>query len=289
MPVQLWVSVVELGCFAGLIALGFFLVLRGADVFMFALGPLAMFGAMFGAFQVSRNGWPLPIAALIGVAIAVALSGLTELLIVRPIHRRTGGQENPSIVAIVAILFALEQLAGTLFGRTPLPGTPFWSAQFRWGEAVISGQSIVLVAVTVLAFAGVALWLRRSANGRMLRAVGDNEHAARTLGVPVDRIRLIAFCLAGLLAGVAGSLFAAKAGVSFTSGLQWTLVGFLAVIVGGLGNVWAPLVGAVLVATLQTWSVFEFGHAMRDYLTFAVAFLFFAFRPKGIFQTKVRI
>jgi len=289
MPIQLWVSVVELGCFAGLIALGFFLVLRGADVFMFALGPLAMFGAMFGAFQVSRNGWPLPVAVLVGVAIAVLLSGLTELLIVRPIHRRTGGEENPSIVAIVAILFALEQLAGTLFGRTPLPGKAFWDKQFRWGDAVISGQSVVLVGVTLLAFAGVALWLRHSANGRMLRAVGDNERAARTLGVPVDRIRLIAFCLAGLLAGIAGSLFAAKAGVSFTSGLQWTLVGFLAVIVGGLGSVWAPLVGALLVATLQTWSVFEFGHAMRDYLTFAVAFLFFAFRPKGIFQTKVRI
>lgn len=289
MPLQLWISVIELGCFAGLIALGFFLVLRGADIFMFALGPLAMFGSMFGAYQIANNGWPVPLAVLTGIVIAVAFSILTEVLIVRPIHQRTGGEENPSIVAIVAILFLLEQLAGTLFGRRPLPGTSFWDKQFQVGGAVVSGQMVLLVVVTVIAFVAVALWLRHSAVGRMLRAVGDNENAARTLGVPVDRIRLIAFALAGLLAGIAGCLFAAKSGVSFTSGLQWTLVGFLAVIVGGLGSVWAPLVGALIVAALQTYTVFQFGQAMRDYVTFAVAFLFFAFRPKGIFQNKVRI
>lgn len=289
MPVQLWVSVVELGCFSGLLALGYFLVLRGADLFMFTMGPLAMFAALFGSYQVTKSGWPMPIAVLVGIALAVTISGLTEVLIVRPIHKRTGGEENPSIVAVVAILFLLEQLAGTLFGRTPLPGQPFWDKQFRWGEAVVTGQTIVTVIVTLVCFAAIMVWLRHSASGRMLRAVGDNENAARTLGLPVDRIRLIAFCLAGLLAGLAGTMFAAKAGVTFTNGMQWSLVGFLAVIVGGLGSVWAPLLGAVLVATLQTFTIFQFGNAARDYVTFAVAFLFFALRPKGIFQTKVRI
>lgn len=289
MPLQLWVSVVELSCFAGLIALGFFLVLRGADIFMFALGPVAMFGAMFGSYMVARNGWPMIVAVLVGIAISVAVSTLTEVLVVRPVHRRTGGEENPSIIAIVAVLFLLEQLAGTLFGRRPLPGNVFWGAQFRVGEAVVSGQAILMLVLTVAAFFGVSYWLRRTANGRMLRAVGDYEKAARTIGVPVDRIRLVAFGLAGLLAGVAGTLFAAKSGVTFTSGLQWTLVGFLAVIVGGLGSVWAPLVGALIVALLQTWTVYQFGEAARDYVTFAVAFLFFALRPQGIFHTKVRI
>ncbi|WP_029136433.1 branched-chain amino acid ABC transporter permease [Nakamurella lactea] len=289
MPLQLWISVVELSCFAGLIALGFFLVLRGADLFMFALGPLAMFGAMFGAYMVSRNGWPVALAVVVGVVIASGLSVASELLVVRPIHRRTGGEENPSIVAIVAVLFLLEQLAGTLFGRRPLPGSALWRDSFTVGGAVISGQAILLVAVCLLAFGGVAWWLRGSATGRMLRAVGDNERAAAILGIPVAKVRMVAFAMAGALAGIAGALFATKGGVTFTSGLQWTLVGFLAVIVGGLGSVWAPLVGAVIVALLQTWTVYKFGQAMEDYVTFAVAFLFFALRPKGIFQTKVRI
>lgn len=289
MPLQLWISVIELSCFAGLIALGFFLVLRGADVFMFALGPLAMFGSMFGSYMVSRNGWPVALAIVVGIVIAAGLSVISEILVVRPIHRRTGGEENPSIVAIVAVLFLLEQLAGTLFGRRPLPGAALWRASFSVGGAVVTGQTVLLLVICLLAFAGVAWWLRGSATGRMLRAVGDNERAALTLGVPVEKVRLIAFAGAGMLAGIAGALFATKGGVTFTSGLQWTLVGFLAVIVGGLGSVWAPLVGAVIVALVQTWTVYQFGQAMEDYVTFAVAFLFFALRPKGIFQTKVRI
>ena len=289
MPAQLWVSVIELGCFSGLLGLGYYLVLRGADIFMFALGALGMFAAMFGSYMIVTNGWPWPLAIAAGVAIAVALAAVTETVVVRPIHRRTGGQETPSIIAVVAILFALEQLAGTLFGRTPLPGQTLWSAQVEIGGARITGQSLLLVAVTAVAFVGVGWWMRSTGSGRMLRAVGDNEHAARMLGVPVERIRLTAFALAGLLAGVAGTLFAQKAGVAFSSGLQWTLVGFLAVIVGGLGRVWAPLVGALIVAGLQTWVVYQFGHAMRDYATFVLAFVFFALRPEGIFQTKVRI
>ena len=60
-------------------------------------------------------------------------------------------------------------------------------------------------------------------------------------------------------------------------------------LVGGLGRVWAPLVGALIVAALQTWVVYEFGHAVRDYTTLVLALALFALRPEGIFQTKVRI
>lgn len=289
MPVQVWISILELASFSSLIALGFFIVLRGADLFMFALGPLAMFAAMFGSYQTVKFGWPLPIAILVGVLISVAVSSLTEVSIVRPIHIRTGGEENPSIIAVVAILFALEQLAGWLFGRTPLPGQPLWSAKFRIGDAVISGQSLLMFAITAVCFIVIWWWMRATPSGRMLRAVGDNEPAARIIGVPVDRIRLMAFALAGLLAGIAGTLFAAKAGVSFVSGLQWSLAGFLAVIVGGLGSVWAPLAGALIVAAFQTSAVYYFGQSTQVYLTFILAFAFFAFRPQGIFQNKVRI
>jgi len=289
MPVQVWISILELASFSSLIALGFFIVLRGADLFMFALGPLAMFAAMFGSYQTIKQGWPLPIAILVGVLISVVLSSLTEVSVVRPIHLRTGGEENPSIIAVVAILFALEQLAGWLFGRAPLPGQQLWSARFDIGDAVITGQTAILLVVTLICFIGIWWWMKATPSGRMLRAVGDNEQAARMIGVPVNRIRLMAFALAGLLAGIAGTIFAAKAGVSFVSGLQWSLAGFLAVIVGGLGSVWAPLAGALIVAGLQTASIYYFGQSVQVYLTFILAFAFFAFRPQGIFQNKVRI
>lgn len=289
-PLQLWVSVFELGCFAGLIGLAYFLILRGADLFQFALGPFAMFSAIFTSFLVTRQGWPLGAAIAIGVVTVVVISLVTELTVVRPIFIRTDGEELPAIVAIVAVLFAVQQFAGTAFGRRPLPGESWLTIDpIRAGGAVITGQTVVLAVMTLVLFVAVTVWLKRASFGRMLRAVGDNHDAATTLGLPVSQIRLVAFAVAGLIAGLAGPLFAAKAGVSFQSGLQWTLAGFLALIVGGLGNVWAPLLGGFVVAALQTMSVFYFGPAYLDYVTFVVAFLFFAFRPKGIFAPRVRL
>jgi branched-chain amino acid transport system permease protein len=290
MPGQLWISVAELGCFSGLLALGYLLVLRGASVFMFALGPFAMFNAMLASFLAVKHGWPMWAGVVAGIAVAVALSLATEILVVRPIHIRTAGQEDPPIVAIVAILFALQQLAGTWFGRTALPGQEFWDANVvKTDSIVIPGQDLVLVLVTLLCFIALAAWFRRTSYGRMLRAVGDNERAAQMLGVPVNRIRLVAFGMAGLLSGIAGSLFAFKAGVSFTSGLSWSLAGFLAVIVGGIGSLWAPLLGGLIVAALQIFSVYYFGQAALTYAMFGLAVVFFALRPKGIFQSKVRV
>jgi branched-chain amino acid transport system permease protein len=290
MPGQLWVSVVELGCFASLIALGYLLVLRGAAILMFALGPFAMFTAISTSYLVVKDGWPLVAGVVLGMLASIALSMLTELLVVRPIHIRSIREEDAPIVAIVAILFAVQQLAGTLFGHTALPGEAFWHTNVVNSDGVIvTGQSVILVVSTIVVFAALAVWLRRASYGRMLRAVGDNEYAARTLGVPVDRIRLIAFGLAGAMAGLAGALFAYKAGVSYTSGLQWSLAGFLAVIVGGLGSVWAPLLGGLIVSAIQTFSAYYFGEAWVNYSTFALAVVFFALRPQGIFQSRVRV
>ena len=78
------------------------------------------------------------------------------------------------------------------------------------GEAVISGQTVVMVGATLAIFAGLAAWLRWSRYGQWLRAVGENQQAAHTLGFPVARIRLVAFAVGGLVAGIAGPLFSSR-------------------------------------------------------------------------------
>ncbi len=290
MPIQIWVSIIELGCFAGLMGLGFSFVLRGAGIFMFAMGPFAMVSAMVASKAFIEHSVPTPIAILSGIAVAVILCILTEIYVVRPINLRTHGDEHASVVAVVAVLFAVEQASGAIFGRRPLQGVKWTDGEaIDVGDAVVPMMSIVLMVVTVAMFIAVAQWSRRAALGQMLRAVGNNEPAARLLGLPVNKVRVTAFALAGLTAGVAGSLFASKAGVSFTTGLNWSLAGFIGVIVGGLGNVWAPLLGGFIVAATQTLAIYFLGPAALDYATFVLAFLFFAFRPMGLFQTKVRV
>jgi outer membrane protein TolC len=107
--------------------------------------------------------------------------------------------------------------------------------------------------VTLALFGALAAWLRWSRYGQWLRAVGENQQAARTMGFPVARIRLVAFAVGGLIAGVAGPLFSSKAGVSFESGLSYSLFGFIALVIGGTGSVWGPLAGGLFLAALQAY------------------------------------
>ncbi|MCJ0907386.1 branched-chain amino acid ABC transporter permease [Rhodococcus sp. ARC_M6] len=287
---QLWLAAIEIGAFFSLIALGMYLVVVGADFFNFAMGPYAMAAAMATSWVVVNQGYPLWLAMPLGIAVAVGLSVLTEKLVVKQVQKRSGRGELPALVAVTAVLFGIQQLAGTVFGRTPLPGQKIFDfAPVTVLGATVDSATIVLIAGTALVFLGVGFWLNRSTAGRLLRAVGDNPDAARVLGLPVDRVRLIAFTLAGVIAAIAGLLFAPKAGVQFTSGLSWTLTAFIALVIGGTGRSWAPLIGGMLLGIVQVFAPYYFGASAAQTAILLIALVFFAFRPEGLLSRKVRV
>jgi branched-chain amino acid transport system permease protein len=287
---QLWVSAIELGCFFGLLALSYFVVLAGTGFFNFAVGPYAMVGGLCTAWLVLNHGFGLWLAVVVALVVTMALAAVTELVVVRPVQRRSGRSDLPALVAVTAVLFAIEQLAGVVFGYTTLPGENLLNIQpIQLGSAIVVPSALVLAIVTVVVFVLVAAWVRFTRTGRLLRAVGDSREAATLLGLPVNRIRIIAFVLSGLLAGIAGLLFAPKAGVNSVSGLDWALSGFLALVVGGTATVWAPLVGGLILGGLQIFIPFYFGGASLSYLLLILAVAFFALRPQGIFARRVRV
>jgi branched-chain amino acid transport system permease protein len=287
---QLWVAVVEDGCFFGLLALAYFLNLTGAGFFNFAIGAVGMASALGASWLVDSHGWSMWPAVIVAAIGAMALAAVTELAVVRPVQARSGGGELPALVAVSAALFAIVQLANLLFGSDSRRGQPFLTTgQFHLGSAVVDPITVPLVAVTVVAFVAAASWLRFTSQGRLVRAIGDSTAAARVLGYPVGRTRLVAFVLAGLVAAVACLVFAGKGGVSSTNALQWTLDGFLALVIGGTGSIWAPLLGGLVLAIGQIFIPFYFGGAAFSYALVIVALVFFAFRPQGIFTATVRV
>lgn len=287
---QLWIAVLEDGCFFGLLALAYYLNLTGAGFFNFAIGAFAMAPAIGVSWLVADHGWSVGAAlcaALVGI---VVLASVTELAVVKPVQARSGGGELPALVAVAATLFAIIQLSGLLFGHQSRRGQSFWTTDaFSLGSARVDPITVPLVTVTIAAFALTACWLRLTRQGRLVRAIGDGVEAARVLGLPVARARLMAFILAGVVAAAAGLTFAGKSGISSDNALNWTLLGFLALVIGGTGSVWAPLLGGMLLALGQVFIPFYFGGAALSYALVAVAMVFFAFRPQGIFTAQVRV
>ncbi|MGW5382380.1 branched-chain amino acid ABC transporter permease [Nocardia sp. NPDC003963] len=287
---QLWLAAAEIGCFFALVALSIYLVVVGASFFNFAAGPYAMAAALLAGYAAAHWGVPILFGALLGIALAVGISLLTEVIVVRPVQRRAGGAELPALVAVTATLFAIQQLAGTIFGRTPVPVANLLPVpDFQVSSVSIQGTTAIIIAVTMLVLLATVLWLRTTTTGQLLRAVGDNHEAARMIGVNVARVRLWAFGISGAVAGIAGIVFAAKSGAQFTNGLSWTLTGFLALVVGGTGKPWAPLIGGLALGWVQVFGSFYFGATGSSVAVFLVALVFFAFRPEGLFQRKVRV
>jgi branched-chain amino acid transport system permease protein len=230
--------------------------------------------------------WP---AAAVAVLVTMGLAAATELGVVRPVQKRSGKGELPALVAVAAVLFTIQQLAGWLFGYVTLPGQSLATFDpVQIGSSTLQPSSVLLLVMTVVVFTAVALGIRYTRTGRLLRAVGDSTHAASLLGLPVNRIRLIAFLASGLLAAVTGLLFAPKAGVGSLSGLAWTLSGFLAMVVGGTGSLWAPLLGGLLLGGLEVFVPYYFGGQSHMYGLLVVALVFFAFKPQGLFVRRVR-
>ncbi|MFC4055130.1 branched-chain amino acid ABC transporter permease [Actinomadura syzygii] len=289
MPIELVVPTLETGCFFGLIALALFMVKESAALFNFAVGGLAVVGGMASSAITVGHGLPLVLGVLAAVAFGVALGLCIEVLVVAPLVKPGGGEDHHVVMALVAGLFALQQIAGVAFGKSALPGATWMKGDvLDVGKFVVSAQALIEIAVTLGLFVAIGMLLRGTRLGRQFRSIGDNTQAATMLGMPVRRIRLLAFASSGLLAGLAGALFANRAGVAFTSALQFTLFGFLAFVIGGAANVWGPLAGGIGLAFLQAFAIYYFGPAALTYVTFAVAALFFALRPEGIFVKRVR-
>ena len=288
--INLWIAALEIGCFFALIGLTLYLVVVGADFFNFATGPYAMAAALFAGFATASWGMSIYVAVLVGILIGIVSGMLTEIVVVKPIQKRAGGAELPALVVVTATLFGLQQLAGTLFGRTPRSVEQFLPlGDLTIGDVVIDRGSLSIILTTVVIFVGVIAWLNMSTVGQLLRAVGDNNEAARMIGINVNVVRLWAFGIAGAIAAIAGLVFAAKSGVQFTSGLSWTLTGFLALVIGGLGRPWAPLIGGLALGFIQVFSSYYYGATGASIAIFLVALVFFAVRPEGLFQRKVRV
>lgn len=288
--VQLWVSVLEIGSFFALMGLGFLLIRLGTNFFNFALGAYATVAALSTTWLVRNAEVPLWAAVAFSLVIAVLLSVGTELGLVRIVQVRSPHEELPALISVAALLFFIAQIAGNIFGRAPQPGQHLVTGSpIRIGSAVVTPGALLLIGVTIVAFVGATLWMRISTMGRLLRAVGDNREAAVELGVPVGRIRVAAFILGGLVVGVAGILFASKNGVAFSSALDWTLLGFLALVIGGTGRAWAPLVGGLLLGAVQVFTPYYLPHFSPTIGIFIVAIVFFAFKPEGLFVRKVRV
>lgn len=249
-----------------------------------SLGHATFFG--MGAYTLAIvcqdwniQGGPIPFLLL-------PLSGLVACACAVPagwIALRVRG--NTFVIITIALFFSFQLLASNLHSVTNgsvgmnLPA-PTWN-----GDGFNTPFYAVSLALLLLAL-GVSWWVRTSKYGLGLLAIRDDEDRARSLGVRTGAFKLGAYVLSALFAGIAGGIYAYFVGSIYpqfafdpTFDVAITLMAFL----GGLGTLWGPVVGALLVVPLQQSLTLQFGANGLDQIVYGLLFLFILLvLPEGI-------
>jgi branched-chain amino acid transport system permease protein len=233
------VTGVALGSSFALIGSGFVVVHRVTRVVNFAQGSLAVIGGMLSAALL---GGALPHG--VGELVAVALCGAVGLLMG---VLAVGKRGTPPLISLIVTL-GISLLASAaiiwLWGQDPV-SPPGLSGSVTILGASVERQRLLVLVVTLLTFAALALFFSRSYLGKALTASASNPFAARMVGIDVRLMGLVAFALAGVLGGLAGVLVAPSNALSFSSDLPLALSGFAAAVFGGLTSPLRTLVGGL--------------------------------------------
>jgi branched-chain amino acid transport system permease protein len=284
--VQLIIDGIALGAAYALVALGFVLILNAAGAVNFAQGDLVMaggFAAVLLASLVPLGGTAVPgliLAPLVTVAGGLA-GWLVAEIAYRPLRRRP---PVSVFISTIAVGIMLQHGANGIFGASERRTPPMVSGDpLAFAGLTISRQSLAIIVTAALAILLLHLLLQRTPLGKRLRAAAEDQEMARALGIPVRRLTALAFGLGAALAALAGLLLANVYFVTPTAGLAFMLKAYIAVTIGGWGNLRGAVAGAFLVALFEVIAARLWNASLADALLYVALLAALLLRPQGLF------
>jgi branched-chain amino acid transport system permease protein len=302
-----WRSFVILGIGQGsiyaLIALGYTLVYGILRMINFAHGEVFMVGgftSFFFADAYERSGFldrhPIPallILLLVSVSASVMVAVLLERIAYRPL--RNAPRLVPLITAIGASLFLQNTFRGFFGSETRgYPKPEILSGTWSILGVPIDRLQVIIVVTAAAAMVGLSLFVARTTTGRSMRAVAEDSEIASLMGIDTDRVIVTTFAIGGMLAGVAGLLFAITfEQVNFYMGFRPGIAAFTAAVLGGIGSIGGAALGGLTLGLLQSVgpALLLTGYhvpspfQLKDAFTFLVLVLVLVFRPGGLLGT----
>jgi neutral amino acid transport system permease protein len=270
------------GSYFALGAAGLTLVYGVLKLVNFAHGDFLTFAAYIALLMRVQTTAPLWIALATGAIATGFLAVGLEFVVWRPMRKRNAGMLQLILLALglaFVIRNAIAMVAGTNEQALRVDVT---SAVSFLGLRIGKTQLIVML-VGIAALLVVGLLLRQTRIGKQIRALSDNPELAETTGVDTDRIVVVTWALAGVLAGLAGVLYGSSVGsISTTLGFGLILSLFASVVVGGIGNAYGALAGGILLGVMQEWSTLVIASRLKVAVGFVVLIVVLLFRPQGL-------
>jgi branched-chain amino acid transport system permease protein len=291
------------GMLYSLIALGFVLIFKASGVFNFAQGAMVLFAALamarFSEWLPALLGFD---SKLLGNILAFAAAMLLMVAVAWAIERWVLGklvnQEGITLLmATLGIAYFLDGFGQTLFGSEiykidiGLPKDPLFLLEGSFqGGILVSKEDLYAAAIAAALVIGLSLFFQYTSTGRALRAVADDHQAAQSIGIPLSRIWVIVWSVAGFVALVAGMIWGSKLGVQFSLSLV-ALKALPVVILGGLTSVPGAIVGGLIIGVGEKLSeVYAgpmLGGGIEIWFGYVLVLFVLLVRPQGLFGEKI--
>jgi branched-chain amino acid transport system permease protein len=278
--IQILVSGLATGAIYALVAAGFTLLWQTSQTINFAQGEFVMLPAFF-MLAAMNAGAPFWLAALIGVALAVGVLGLLfKLVIVDPMLRYG---VLPLVISTIALSLFIKESVKVSYSSQAQPFPHLVPAQdIDILGAVISTQSLLILAVAIATAAALHGLLNGTRLGRAMQATAQNPGLALILGVPVRRMVLYTFLINAVLVAIASLLVSPIYLAKFTNGETLGMAAFVAAIIGGFNQVRGAIAGGVILGVLNNLAAAYISARYRDAFPLLILIAVIMFRPHGL-------
>ena len=284
---QFLIGGLSLGCIYGLVGIGYSVLYNSSGIINFAQGGFVMLGGMLTYILYTLVGVPLVFAMLAAIVLVSLLGLVIEWTVIRRLRDRNASVFI-MILATLACQILIENATLHLVDDKPhsipyfTPGPPL-----QFFGAAIGLQTLWIVGVSLLLVFLLGLLYSRTSFGRAMRACAINPDVARILGIKVERMVAAGFVLSAGLGAIGGILITPTQYTAFHVGIPFAVSGFIAAIIGGLGNPLGAFIGGIALGVLQSVGVVFIDAGYKNVVAFSILLILLFLRPQGLFKSLV--
>ncbi len=266
-----------------LLAAGLTLIFGLMDVLNFAHGGLFAWGAYAGAWAYATSG-NFFIGILSGIVVGLILGFLMERFIIQPVY----GNHVQQILITLGVMLVLSEMLKVVWGPNQLSSTtPNWLAgSWEYGGVIFIKYRLFIIIIGALVFLMIHLLLTKTKLGLIVRAGVMDKEMVQALGINIKRVFMYVFMFGAAMAALGGVLLGPYSGVIYAEmGLEFGILAFIVVVIGGMGSITGSVLAAILVGLAGSFMAYyipELSLAVNMMLMVIVLI----FRPQGLFQVK---
>jgi branched-chain amino acid transport system permease protein len=272
-----------LGGVLALLAFGLNLIFGVVKIIHMAYGQFVMLGFYLIFFFHTTVGIPLIVASVLGIVAMILLGALTQLAVIKPL---LSAPRLNQLLALASLIIIMENLAMFIWGAD-YRGIPMEMPIIEIGNVFIRSSYLFAFIGALVVMGILYLFLHKTYTGLAIRAVAQDTEVAKLMGVNPGRIYYITLMTGGALTGIVAAFFVPIYTVHPHFGSSFTIMAFIIVVLGGMGNLLGGFISAFLIGIITSVAAVLTTSEIADIVVLVIFILVMLIRPQGILGTGV--